>query len=172
MLSVTTGSSGASTAQASPNASLGKYVSTTAVNTGTPLNNLFPDISGSTNLAGQTDYRCVFVQNNNSTLTAQSVVVWLQSQVAGGADAQIALDNISATSKTSASAQADVIASTTTAPVSVGAFTSAASAAAGLSLGDLAPGQVRAIWIKRSISNAGAVNNDGFTLEIDFDSAA
>ena len=177
MLSVATGSSGASTAATTATSTtegtgLGKYVSTTALNTGTTLNNLFPDITGAQNLAGLTDYQCVFVQNNHATLTAQSVVVWINSQVAGGAVAQVALDNVAATTKTSSSAQADVIANATTSPVSIGSFTAAASAGAGLSVGNLAPGQVRAFWVQRVIANAGAVNNDGLTIEIDFDSAA
>lgn len=75
-LSVTTGSAGGSTAQADPNASLGKYASTTEIS-GTPLNNLFDNISGDENAAGTTDYRCVFIHNSHASLAYQSPKYWL-----------------------------------------------------------------------------------------------
>jgi len=75
-LSVTTGSAGGSTAQGDPNASLGKYISTTDIS-GTPLNNLFDNVSGDENSIGTTDYRCVFIYNSHASLAYQSPKVWL-----------------------------------------------------------------------------------------------
>lgn len=75
-LSVTTGAAGGSTAQANPNNSLGKYISTTDIS-GTPLNNLFDDISGDENAAGTIDYRCLFIYNSHATLAYQSPKIWL-----------------------------------------------------------------------------------------------
>lgn len=75
-LSVTTGAAGGSTAQADPNASLGKYISTTDIS-GTPLDNLFNDLTGDQQAIGQTDYRCMFIYNSHATLAAQSPKLWL-----------------------------------------------------------------------------------------------
>lgn len=75
-LSVTTGSAGGSTAQGNPNASLGTYISTTDIS-GTPLDNLFNDLTGDQQAAGQVDYRCMFVYNSHATLTYQTPKIWL-----------------------------------------------------------------------------------------------
>ena len=115
-LSITTGSAGNSAAQGNPNASLGKYISTTQLS-GTSLNNLFDNVTGAENTAGTTDYRCVFVHNSNSANTLQSAVVYLSGgDPAGGATVTIAVDNIAASAIGSSSAQAALIASETTAP--------------------------------------------------------
>ena len=75
-LSVTTGSAGNTTAQATPTNSFGKYISTTAITDNT-LNNLFPDISGDQNAASQVDYACYFVYNSHGSLTWQAPKVWI-----------------------------------------------------------------------------------------------
>lgn len=168
-LSTTAGAAGDSTAS-SPAASLGKYVSTTVWTTGT--NSLFDNITGDENAASTVDYRCVFVLNNHATLTLQSSVVYF-TETAGGASVAIALDNLAVSAKGSAAAQAAQIASETTTPSGVGAFSTAAtSKAAGLSIGNLAPGQVKAIWIRRTAANTAALDADGFTLNVAGDTAA
>jgi hypothetical protein len=168
--SVTTGSAGDSTAQANPNLWLGKYVSTTAFATG--LNGMFDDISGAENAANTVDYRCLFVLNNHATLTMLSTVVYLSAEVSGGASIAIAIDNIAASAKGSASAQAALIASETSAPSGVGAFSSPITVATGLSIGDLTPGQVRAFWVRRTAANTAALDADGWTVGVGCDTAA
>jgi hypothetical protein len=166
--STTAGAAGDSTAGAAAT-SLGKYVSTTAWADGATL---LDDISGAENAASTVDYRCIFVLNNHATLTAQNTVVYVSSEVAGGASIALATDNIAASAKTSASAQAAQIASETTAPTGVSAFSTPTTAATGLSLGNLTPGQVRAVWVKRTAANSAALDADGFTLGIACDTAA
>lgn len=174
--SVKTGAAGDSTAQAAPTnattGSLGKYVSTSAWTTGT--NSLFDNVSGDENAASTVDYRCIFVLNNHATLTLQSAVVYFTETASVGATVAIALDNIAISAKASASAQAAEIVNETTAPGAVGTFSTAAiTKAAGLSIGNLAPGQVKAIWIKRTAVPAnGAVDADSFTLNVAGDTAA
>jgi hypothetical protein len=158
----TTASSGA--------ASLGDQVSTTQVSTS--LHGLFDVITGSENAASTTDYRCVFVHNNHATLTAYSCTVFLTSAVASGADVTIAIDNIAASAKGSGSTQAATIGSETSAPSGVGSFSAPSTDGTGLALGDLAPGQVRAVWIKRVAANTGPVSADGVTLNVALDTAA
>lgn len=170
-LSVKTGSAGDSTA-GTPAGSLGKYVSTTALS-GTPLNNLFDNISGDENAASDVEYRCIFVLNNHATLTWESVVMWLSAEVAGGAAIAIAADDIAPSAKGSASAQADEIADESTAPGSgVGSFSSPTTKAGGISLGNIAAGQVKGIWVRRTAANTAAVDNDGATIRCEGDTAA
>lgn len=168
--SVVTGSAGDSTAQSNPNSWLGKYVSTTVFATG--LNGLFDDISGAENAASTVDYRCLFVLNNHATLTLQGAVAYLASEVAGGASVAIAVDNVAISAKGSASAQAAQIASETTAPSGTGSFSSPTTVGTGLALGDIGPGQVKAIWIRRTAANSAALDADGVTIGIGGDTAA
>lgn len=168
-LSVVTGAAGDATAS-TPAGSLGKYASSSVMGTGAGA--LFDDISGAENAASVVDYRCFFVLNNHATLTLQNAVVYLSSEVAGGASCAIATDNIAASAKGSASAQAALIASETTAPTGVSAFSSPTTDATGLSLGSLTPGQVKAVWVRRTAANSSALDADGVTLAVAGDTSA
>lgn len=168
--STTAGAAGNTTAGAA-GTSLGKYISTTPLVDAT-LDNLFPDITGDENAAGNVDYQCFFVHNNHATLTLQRAVVWVPAEVAGGANTAIALDNIGVTAVGSAAAQAATIANKNTAPTGVGAFSTPATKAAGLSIGDIPPGSVAAIWVRRTATNSAAQNNDGVTIRVEGDTAA
>lgn len=170
-LSLKTGSAGNQSAQADPNQSLGKYISTTDITDNT-LNNLFDDVSGDENAASTVDYRCIFIHNAHATLTLLSPKVWLSAEVAGGANITIAIDNAAASAIGSASAQADQITNETTAPSSAGSFSGPTTKAAGLSLADLPAGQCRAVWVKRTAANSAALNNDGVTIRVEGDTTA
>ncbi len=169
-LSIKTGSAGNANAQADPNASLGKYISTTDITDNT-LNNLFDNISGDENAASTVDYRCIFVYNSHGSLTWQSPKVWLSSEVSGGASIAIGIDTNAASAVGSASAQAIEVANETTAPGGV-TFSSPTTKGAGLSLSDLPNGQCRAIWVRRTAANSAALANDGATLRTEGDTAA
>jgi hypothetical protein len=155
--------------------SWGKYCSTTAWSS-TPLNNLFPDITGAENAADQVDYACVFILNNTGSGDSMlSPIAWLpnSSFVSGGANVAVALDPTAASSKSSSVAQAVTISSATSAPAGVSGWAApSASNSGGISLGTIAPGFVKAVWIRRTATNSAPVNNDGFGLEIDFDTLA
>jgi hypothetical protein len=170
-LSIKTGTAGNQAAQPDPNQSLGKYISTTDMVDAT-LNNLFDDISGDENAASTVDYRCIFIYNAHATLTLLSAVVWLSAEVAGGANAAIAVDNVAASVIGATAAQADQIVNETTAPSAVSAFSSPTTKAAGLALGNIAPGQCRAIWVRRTATNSAALNNDGVTVRVEGDTTA
>lgn len=160
------GNSSAST----PNASLGGFMSTTDFAAGS--NTLFDDITGAENAASTVDYRCVFVFNSHGSLTLQNAVVYVSAEVAGGANVAIAVDNLGPSIATSSSAQAGTIANETTAPSGTSGFSTPTTAGAGLSLGNIGPGQCKAVWVKRSATNSAAVSGDGFTLAITGDTAA
>lgn len=149
--------------------SLGDQISTTEW---ADAATLFDTITGAENAASTVDYRCVFVHNAHATLTLENAVVYVSSQVAGGADIAIAVDNIAASAIGSASAQAAVIATETTTPTGVGAFSAPSTAGTGLALGNILPGYCRAVWIRRTATNSGPVDADGFTLAVTGDTAA
>jgi hypothetical protein len=162
-LSTKSGSAGNSLTSTAA-ASLGKYISTTAW-AGGVKNDLFDDVSGAENAASTVDYRCVFIHNAHASITWQSGVVWLTSEVPGGVTYAIGIDPAAASAIGSAGAQAAEIANETTAPAGV-SFSAPTTSGTGLSIGNLAPGQCRAIWIRRTAANTSAVNNDGVTLQI------
>lgn len=168
-LSTTAGSAGNSQA-GTPAGSLGKYISTTQI-TDASLNNLFDDVSGDENAASDVEYRCYFVHNNHGSLTWLAPKVWISSEVGGGAAAAIGIDPAAASAIGSASAQAAQIADESSAPGGV-SFSAPTTKGTGLSLADLPPGQCRAIWVRRTAANTGAVDNDGVTIRVEGDTAA
>jgi hypothetical protein len=171
-LSIKTGVGGNDSAQADVDESLGKYISTTELS-GTALNNLFDDITGDENAASDIEYRCIFIHNAHGSLTWQSPVIWLESEVANGASIAIAIDDLADSAIDSASAQADEVADESTAPGSgVGSFSSPTSKGTGLALGDIAAGFCKAVWVRRTAANNAALDNDGVTLRAEGDTAA
>ena len=161
-LSTTTGP-GNSTA-GSPNSSLGGFISTTQV-TNNSLHNLFDEISGTENAASESEYRCVFVHNSNATDTFFNVIAFISAEVAGGADVAIGVDAVAASAVGATDAQADDVVDEDTAPSGV-AFTSPTVSANGIDIGDLASGEVRGVWIRRTAANTVALENDGTTLRV------
>lgn len=155
--------------------SLGKYVSTTQLSN-TALDNLFPDLTGAQNAALQVDYQCVFILNNTgSGDTMLNVVAWLPNSgyVSGGANVSLAVDTTAPTAKTSAAVQAGTIANPTTLPTTIGSFAGpSATSSGGLAVANIAPGNVAAVWLRRTATNSAPLNNDGFVLEVDFDTQA
>jgi hypothetical protein len=169
--STTSGSAGNTVAGTVADA-LGKYVSTTAALAA--IHDLFPAETGAQNAASRVDYACFFIHNAHGSLTWENVVVWISAEVSGGTAVAIGLDPTAASAVGSASVQAVTAASATTAPAGVTFLTGAAidTEAEGLAVGNIGPGQVRAIWVRRTASNTGAVNADGATLSFAGDTAA
>jgi hypothetical protein len=161
--SVGTGSAGNSTS-GTRDTSLGKYISTTQVSA--PPNAFFDDVSSAEASAGDTEYRCIFVHNSHATDSALNVQVSITSEVSGGGVTTVALDNIAASAIGSASAQAaGPVADENTAPTGVGTFGTTA-----VTIGTLAAGQCRAVWLKRVVGAATAsINGDGFTFHLTAD---
>lgn len=166
--SVKTGSAGNSTA-GTASGSLGKYISTSEI-TSASASNVFDTITGDENAASDVEYRCVFVHNSHATLTWQSPVVWL-TDPAGGATSAISIDTTAASAIGSSSAQAKEVADESTAPATQ-TFTSPSTKGTGLALGDLPPGQCRAVWWRRTAANTAAVDNEQTTLSVEGDTAA
>jgi hypothetical protein len=156
-LSVKTGSAGNSSTSSGP-ASLGKYISTTDVPTNT--NQFFNQVSGTENAGSVTKYRCFFVYNSHATLTLMNAVVWLQGgDPPGGTAVTLAVDPTAASAVGSATAQALEAASETAPGSSVTSlsYSAPSSSTSGLSLGNIGPGQVKAVWMKQAAQNSTAV---------------
>jgi len=167
--SVKTGSAGDSVA-GNAAGSLGKYISQTEI-TDAVLNNLFDDVSGDDNAASDVEYRCIFVHNNHASLTWENPVVWLSAETAGGADIAIAVDDVAVSAKGASAAQADEVANEDAAP-SGESFSSPSSKGAGLALGSIPAGSVKAVWVRRSATNSAALDSDDVTLTYEGDTAA
>lgn len=163
-------SGGASNTDAA--ASLGGAMSTAGggVITSGQLNNLFDDVSGDESASGDTEYRCMYVTNNNSSspeLTLTSIATWISVESASGdSEYAIGLD------PAGVDGTATTIANESTAPAGV-TFTRPTSKGAGLSISDMAAGSNQAIWVRRVISAAAsAANNDGPTIRVEGDTPA
>lgn len=150
--------------------SLGDQISITQIVTDT-LNNLFDDVTGDENAASEVEYRCFFLHNNHATLTLQNAVVWLSAEVGGGAVIAISVDTTAITAVGAGTAQAKTVANENTAPAAQ-AFSAPITKGTALALGNVGPGQVIAIWIRRTAANTGALNNDGVTFRVEGDTAA
>jgi len=169
-LSIKTGSAGNSAAQPDPNASLGKYISTTQL-VSAVISNLFDTVTGDENTASDVEYRCIFVHNSHATLTLISPVVWISADIAGGAALAIGVDPTAASLIGAAGAQAVEIANEGAAPGGV-TFSAPITKGTGLSLGDILPGRCKAFWFRRSAANTGAVASDGGTFRVEGDTEA
>lgn len=125
---------------------------------------LFDDVSGAESAAGDTNYRCVYVHNNNATLPLQNAVLWIQAnttanRIAVGAGASA----INATET--------AVANEATAPAGV-TFTQPTTKGTGISLGTIPAGQHKAVWVRRTVTAGAAANNDTYTLRVEGDTAA
>jgi len=149
-----------------PNASLGGAISTTEVTDNT-THNLFDQVSGTESLAGDTEYRGIYLKNTHGTLTLQNTKVYISSNT-GSADTtiDIALDG-GATNATM-----ETLSDESTAP-SGETFTAPTTYAGGLSIGSLAAGEKKGIFVRRTVNaSAAAVNDDAVTIKYDGDTAA
>ena len=125
MFKLSVSAAAGNTTAGTPATSLGDQVSTTEVSAGA-LNNLFDDVGAAENAASEAEYRCFFVHNSNAANAYQNVVMWISSEVAGGASIAIGVDTTAASAVGSGSAQALTVVDENTARAGV-TFTSAGS---------------------------------------------
>lgn len=124
---------------------------------------IFDDVSSAEALAGDIEYRCVYVHNNHGSLSYTTPKVWIQSNTpSADTTIEIALGS-SALNGTEAA-----VANENTAP-SGPTFSAPTDYAGGIALGDIPAGQHRAIWIRRTVTAGAAVASDGFTLRVQGD---
>lgn len=158
--------------------SWGGYISTTVLNTSLPLDNLFTDITGPENAAGQVDYACVFVQNNTAGGNSMSnVIAWLpQAGITGtGSNLAMAVDTTGVVGINNTTPQALVINSSIIAPTGINTWVVPTSTTPtsplytnGLQLGTIAPTQCIALWLRRTALNSSSPSLSSFQIEVMF----
>lgn len=166
-LSVTSGTGPGGTDAGTPAGSLGEFRSSTQI-TDASLHNLFDVVTGDENAASDVEYRCLFICNANATDTLFDAVVWINSQVSGGAAIAIGLDPVGVVADDAASAQAATIANESAVPAGV-SFTTPTTKGGGLAIGDLEAGECIALWVRRTAANTAALDDDGATIRVEGD---
>lgn len=149
-------------ANANPALSLGGAESTTVAPSG-----IFDNVSSVEAAAGDVEYRCVYIKNNHGALTLTGAKVWMQANTPSP-DTTIEI-GLGTTAVGTGNEQ--TVADESTAPAGV-SFAAAANEGAALTIGDVAPGQHKAIWMRRTVTAAAAAANDTFTVRFKGDTLA
>ena len=149
-----------------PNLSLGGVISTTAL-TNNSLHNLFDEVSGTESLAGDTEYRGIYILNNHGSLTMKVTRVYI-SQNSTSADSEMDIaqadDGLNATMET--------VANESTAPTGP-TFSHPTTYAGGIDYGNIPFSQKYGLWCKRVINaGAAAITPDEVRFKVDCDTDA
>lgn len=156
-------SGGASNADG--NAALGGVISSNAVSAS--LNALFDRVTGAEALVGDVEYRAIYIKNNHGSLTLYAATVWISSNTPS-TDTAISIGLGTA----AVNATEQTVGNESTAPSGV-SFSAPSSDGTGLVIGDIPPGQFKAIWIRRTTGAAAAAySNDTFTLAVQGDTGS
>lgn len=153
-------------ANADPNASLGGVISSEVI-TDDSLNNLFAAANAAEALAGSTKYRAFFVKNTHATITAVSAVVYISSNTPSAttavtiaiADEAVGTDTI------------ETIADEDTAP-SGPTFVTADGSGNAVAIGDMAPGEMKGIWVKWVLDASTDAVDDAMTIVVRAETSA
>ncbi len=146
-------------ANSNANASIGGAKSSTVVPAA-----LFDDVTSAESAAGDTEYRCIYVHNANGALTMQNAVLWITANTTANRIAVgVGSSAINGTEQT--------VADENTAPTGV-TFSQPTTKGAAIALGNIPPGQHRAVWMRRAITAASAASNDTYSLRVECDTAA
>lgn len=145
-------------ANSNPNASLGGAISSVQLVDNT-VNNLFALAAAAESEAGSVKYRAVFIKNTHATLTLTTPKVYIDSNTTSGTtNVQIALAD-------ETGSPIETVVNEDTAP-SGPSFSDASGYSGGLSLGSLAPGETKAIWLKYVVTAATEAIADQLTIGV------
>jgi hypothetical protein len=148
------------TANTTPAASLGGAIATAqAVNDADQ--NVFADVTSDEASSGATYYSCLYIRNGNTGRTLETATIWIDVTPDQGTIG-IGLDT-AAVGATAASTAATV----KTAPSPTITFTSPTTKAAGLTIGNIGPGQAKAVWVERVIPPGVSQGADAFSLRVE-----
>jgi hypothetical protein len=106
--------------------------------------NVFDHVTATQALEGKVSYRCHYVLNTHATDTASAVHIWVKANTPAGDTLDIGLG----TSAIGSTEQQ--IGNETTAPTGV-TFSAPVSYASSLTIGNLAAGQWKAVWLRRTV---------------------
>ena len=124
---------------------------------------IFDAVTSAEASAGDIEYRLVYIHNAHATLTMLGAKAWIQTNTPS-ANTDVAIGLAAA----GANATETAVANENTAPAGV-TFSQPASLGAGLSLGDLAPGQHYGVWTRRTVTAGAANASDSFVLRVQCD---
>lgn len=160
-------------ANTNKDASLGGAMSTVGggIWTGGTLHDLFDIVTGDENAASESEYRCVYLQNNHGSLTYQNVKFWVSAEQAGGATFAIALGAATDAAASATPTAVGPVANENTAP-SGPTFSTPTDKASGLDIGDIGAGFAFPVWFRRTTANSAALDNDSATVSFEGDTAA
>lgn len=165
-----------SSTNTNPNNSLGGLITTTEIVSDT-AQNLFDNVSGTESLNGVTgEYRCFFIKNTNGTgLTLENARIWFSSGTTGNVTASGDDDVDMALSTRAVGTSAEPVTTAYTAPNHSPdpqiSFSKPTSSATALPIGNIPPGQHKAIWLRRSVNaGAGAYSNNSFSFTVEGES--
>lgn len=147
-------------ANANPNASLGGAKSSEEI-ASAALHNLFDVVSGQQSLDGSIEYRCFYVHNAHATLTMLNAVAYMDD-VTPSPDTAAAI----AVGSSAVNGTEQTVVNEATAPTGV-TFVTGVGTGNSVALGNIPPGQHRAVWVRRTVTaGASAFNNDGVTVAV------
>ncbi|CAM0002360.1 hypothetical protein VPHD479_0424 [Vibrio phage D479] len=150
--------------------SLGGDITNDRLITGT-FHNLFDSVTAAEAAAGRTEYRCIYVKNDNGLQTLYDAVFWI-SLAATGVDTLIEIaPDPAADDTTSAIALVDEIDSTNQL-AGITNWTQAPDEANAIQIGDLPAGRAKAIWVRRAITAGQPALTDSCILSIRGDTDA
>lgn len=125
---------------------------------------IFDDVSSAEAVAGDVEYRLVYVHNAHATLSYQAAAIWIQTQTPS-ASTDVAIGLAAAGLNGTETA----VANENTAPAGV-TFSAPSTFGAGLVLGTIPPGQHYGVWERRTVNAGAASASDSFTLRVQGDS--
>lgn len=126
---------------------------------------IFDTVSGDESTAGDLEYRCVYVHNAHATLTMENAILWIQANTPSTSttiDVSLGTSAINGVEQT--------VANENTAPAGM-TWTAAANSGAAIALGNIPPGQSKAVWLRRTVTAAAPAIADSFTLRTQCDTA-
>jgi hypothetical protein len=117
---------------------------TRTVTVANDANELFDDVTKAEALAGSTEYRCFYLENEHATDGIDGAAIWIYIDAVGGDSVAIGLDpaGVGATGAT--------IANETTPPAGV-TFSNPTTEAGALIIPAMTAGQSIAIWVRRTV---------------------
>lgn len=151
-------------ANTDPNASLGGAISSTEI-VDASVNNLFGAALASESEAGSIKYRAFFVKNTHATLTYTTPKLWISTNTPS------ATTTVTVALADETGSPIETIADENTAPVGP-TFVTAVDYTNGISLGSLAPGASKGVWVKWVITAGTEAVLDEVILSVKGESAA
>lgn len=144
-------------ANTDPNLSLGGVISNTQA--GTALHQMFDAVASGEAGAGDTEYRAIDVKNNHGTETMNAAVIYVSAETTSPSTTVALAYDATGTQS---------VANENTAPTGV-TFSTPTTKATGIALGNIAAGQTRRIWLRRTVTAGAAPANDSGSLSCAWD---